>query len=524
MNKEGKHFIKIKGKRHTGGTDAVLLFDSKTDAAKQYDEVISSGVSAEDKKKLELNFKADGTRNLYEDATSSTASGLGGSAANVVPMLSVINIKDLPPDVKPLLRDPRQTSRTGGNSKRHIYAYRGVCRQARKGHDRWQSQISFMGVNHYLGTFDSEWDAAAIYAWAHLILYGEEATKQAQKEGEEAAAAYEQEKKDIAAGKIPPPPAKPEKKAKPKQPRKKKEADSTPKAKPGPKQKSSKPSAKPTAKASEETVDPPPKKKAKVKEATPSDKKGKTENKNAKEEKEAMSTTLSMGVSKTPVLGGREAYESTAVQELNEMSSARIYAAKDLLYAVGDLENTTSPAMEPLRPSFPVVANSQSSSPLGAAMLVGLPQNMGWSLEDFVEQSVTDESLAMTAVQVLAAEYDEDGVNEKFRAVLQGSVCILGRATDRMAANYRELVGASIILGSGLGDIDCHIGGIPGTCSERAACIRHVGDVFQLRCLNDQDIVTLNGRTLSPEKGWTALEHNDVCSIGARVFSFLHSN
>lgn len=69
----------------------------------------------------------------------------------------------MPADVKPLLRDPRQTSRTGGNSKRHVYAYRGVCRQARKGHDRWQSQISFMGVNHYLGTFDSEWDAAAIY-------------------------------------------------------------------------------------------------------------------------------------------------------------------------------------------------------------------------------------------------------------------------------------------------------------------------------------------------------------------------
>merc|ERR1711935_225656 len=119
-----------------------------------------------------------------------------------------------PPDVKPLLRDPRQTSRTGGNSKRHVYAYRGVCRQARKGHDRWQSQISFLGVNHYLGTFDSEWDAAAIYAWARLILYGEEATRQAQKEGEEAAAAYEQEKKDIAEGKMPAAPPKPDKKAK----------------------------------------------------------------------------------------------------------------------------------------------------------------------------------------------------------------------------------------------------------------------------------------------------------------------
>jgi hypothetical protein len=99
-----------------------------------------------------------------------------------------------------------------------------------------------MGVNHYLGTFDSEWDAAAIYgtsvsrvcihfidgigmnltrlvlvvlvAWAHLILYGEEATRLAQKEGEEAAAAYEQEKKDIADGKIPEPVQKLEKKKK----------------------------------------------------------------------------------------------------------------------------------------------------------------------------------------------------------------------------------------------------------------------------------------------------------------------
>ena len=39
-------------------------------------------------------------------------------------------------------------------------------------------------------------------AWAHLILYGEEATKKAQREGEDAVTAYEQEKKDIAEGKI----------------------------------------------------------------------------------------------------------------------------------------------------------------------------------------------------------------------------------------------------------------------------------------------------------------------------------
>lgn len=77
--------------------------------------------------------------------------------------------KDLPSGVVPLLRDPKQVSRIGNNSKRFVYKYRGVCRQARKGHDRWQSQISFGGTNHYLGTFDSEWDAAAIYGELNYI-------------------------------------------------------------------------------------------------------------------------------------------------------------------------------------------------------------------------------------------------------------------------------------------------------------------------------------------------------------------
>jgi hypothetical protein len=215
----------VDGKRATaaGESHNILLFDNMDEAAKKYDEILRQNPNDD---KPEFNFMDDGSRVVYDDITPASTTGLGGSAANVVPALSVINIKDLPPDVKPLLRDPRQTSRTGGKSKRHVYAYRGVCRQARKGHDRWQSQISFMGkfrysvgvvvatwnrnadqplsyshltgVNHYLGTFDSEWDAAAIYAWAHLILYGEEATRQAQKEGEEAAAAYEQEMKDMA--------------------------------------------------------------------------------------------------------------------------------------------------------------------------------------------------------------------------------------------------------------------------------------------------------------------------------------
>ena len=142
VNQAGKHFVKIDGERLQNEKGRELLFPAIEDAAKKHDEVLKS------KKlpgKVEYNFKPDGTRIIYEDAATSSNTVIGGGAASVVPLLSVINIKDLPPDVKPLLRDPRQTSRTGGNSKRHIYAYRGVCRQTRKGHDRWQSQISFMG-------------------------------------------------------------------------------------------------------------------------------------------------------------------------------------------------------------------------------------------------------------------------------------------------------------------------------------------------------------------------------------------
>ena len=161
VDQAGKYFIKIKSERVRGKDGKKqVIFESIEEAAKKYDELVKNKGNGDGRTKIEYNFKPNGTRIVYEDVPTSSATGLGGG---VVPALSVVNIKDLPPDVKPLLRDPRQTSRTGGNSKRHVYAYRGVCRQARKGHDRWQSQISFLGVNHYLGTFDSEWDAAAIY-------------------------------------------------------------------------------------------------------------------------------------------------------------------------------------------------------------------------------------------------------------------------------------------------------------------------------------------------------------------------
>jgi hypothetical protein len=165
----GKYFVKIKADRVCEEDGETLKFEKIDAAAKKYDDLVKSKDKNE---KAEFNFKSDGTRIVYEDVSTSSTASLGGGSASVIPALSVININDLPKGVKPLLRDPRQTSRTGGNSKRHVYAYRGVCRQARKGLDRWQSQISFLGVNHYLGTFDSEWDAAAIYGeYTNLFLF-----------------------------------------------------------------------------------------------------------------------------------------------------------------------------------------------------------------------------------------------------------------------------------------------------------------------------------------------------------------
>jgi hypothetical protein len=520
VNKKGKHFVKIEGKRFTDtkpeGDENVVFFDSCDDAARKYDEVVTK--KSKKSQKVELNFKPDGTRNVYEDTTTSTASGLGGSAANVVPALSVINIKDLPPDVKPLLRDPRQTSRTGGNSKRHVYAYRGVCRQARKGHDRWQSQISFMGVNHYLGTFDSEWDAAAIYAWAHLILYGEEATRQAQKEGEEAAAAYEQEKRDIADGKIPEPPPKPDKKKKvPKKKEPKEKADTA-----GKKDKASDKNGPGSGgKAA------PRKRKAKPKEnnsnAPDSKKRAKADPKPPRQVKEGLNVVLAKAVSKTPILGPRDLLVNLSDAELQALTAIRIQAVRKSSYCLDGDDNCPAPAIESVRCCLPIL-DSRGIRPVGAAMLMGIPASLSWSLQAFIHANGLESDESMTAIQMLAVEYDEGGVNEGFRSIMQGNVCIIGQANKRLLRHFRDLGGGSVPVGCSIGELDCHIGGVPGTCSSRAACIRYTGNEFQLACLNDNDIVTLNGKRITSDMKGLTLLNNDICSVGPRVFVFILPN
>jgi hypothetical protein len=91
VNSQGKHFVKVKGKKLTiPGTAETLFFDSFDEAAKCHDSAVKEDGSDPT---TELNFQEDGTRIVYEDIATSTTTGLGGSACNVVPALSVINIK-----------------------------------------------------------------------------------------------------------------------------------------------------------------------------------------------------------------------------------------------------------------------------------------------------------------------------------------------------------------------------------------------------------------------------------------------
>jgi len=500
--KTGAFFVKH-GDERLMQEDLLVTFDSEEAAAKKYDEGAKDGA--------ELNYKEDGTRSVYDDEGTSSAksgpassnSGSSSGPSSAVPALSVINIKvrgiswpshlkgishftqDLPPEVKPLLRDPRQTSRTGGNSKRHVYAYRGVCRQARKGHDRWQSQISFMGQNHYLGTFDSEWDAAAVYAWAHLILYGEEATKQAQKEGEEAAAAYEQEKKDIAAGKIPEP-TKPEKKKR--QPSVKKKKDG----------------ATPTKRKKADTNDGADKKKLFASSAS-------TRN------KEAVTPTLSKGVTKAPILGRRDILSEQTVEELQEMAVEAIKSNHSVVIGTN---------WDPSRACIP---RSIEANVSGCALLLGLSvTKIGWEMQGFLERYRTSNPhMALEkASELLNLEYGEGGVNEKFATVVQGcEVLTLGCPNALMAHCYKDMGLGDTPLGGTIGEIDCNVGGPPGSCLPLAARLRFNTSprFYLLSCLSSDTVVTHNGNRLNENFGEVQLKSGDLCSVGCRIFHFIEA-
>lgn len=371
-------------------------------------------------------------------------------------------------------------------------------------------------MNHYLGTYDSEWDAASVYgkkivlvstsyvyissiktfltslkAWAHKLLYGVEATLQAQKEGEEAAAAYEKEKKDIAAGIVPATPQKVEKK----------------KNKPGRKPKEIESGGESTKKRpSKESTGAPAKKKPK-----------------AILDKESLAPIFAKSASRAVALAPRNAFVDLNDTELASSMARRLIAAKGLQYAITDVP---VPVLVPsdFRPCIPV--ESQANKVKGGAMLLGIsPRNFGWTTETcLASHEFNSEDKAQEANEALELEYGKNGTNETFKTLVQGTLAILGCASFRTQRVYASLGMGSPPLGGAVGSIDCHIGGKPSSCSESAAAIRYIptsASGFQFSALCTDDLVTLNGKRVTPGMGGFPLFNEDVCTVGPRVFIFV---
>lgn len=214
-----------------------------------------------------------------------------------------------------------------------------------------------------------------------------------------------------------------------------------------------------------------------------------------------------------PILARREMLETTDEDEVRGIASLRMLAARGQGYSDGACSDL-------LRPSVPVLKPENGKMFLCRTMLHGLsPAAFGWDLRGFLEKNKLDSEHDMvTALQLLAVEYDDEGVNESFKCFLQGTTCVLGCAGRQMQKAHQEVRLGPVPLGGSIGRIDCHIGGVPGSSTEASACL-HFNRVsgWSLLPLAKEDVVTVNGAQVAVGSVAT-VRAGDVCSVGPRVF------
>jgi len=164
----------------------------------------------------------------------------------------------------------------------------------------------------------------------------------------------------------------------------------------------------------------------------------------------------------------------------------------------------------------------QSSLPTACAMLVGLGSDeCAWRPEDFVDSikfsvQIDDEFL-------LALIRSECSLNTRFKTLVQGVPCFIGKASQLLEQAAATLGLFGIDVGGTIGVVDCNIGGIGGSCGEIASCISYSfrRKEFMFFSCTEHDIVTLNGMRLKSSMGQQAVKNGDVCSVGSRVFMFI---
>jgi hypothetical protein len=230
------------------------------------------------------------------------------------------------------------------------------------------------------------------------------------------------------------------------------------------------------------------------------------------------------GVSfQVPILGPRDSFKAMGDEELEKMASTRITAFRKRDYVASDNPGQ-SPNDEGLHTCMPVKAGAKQV-PSGGAMLLGVSSiSFGWNVTDYIASQYFDSSeREETATSALTDEYDSDGYNERFRTVIQGTICVIGRSS-KVAERFHSTLVGDVEIGGSVGKLDCNIGGTMRSCSEAAALIRYfptTSSSFQFSTIAEDDLVTLNGQRITTSMGSFPLFNEDVCTVGARVFVFL---
>ena len=333
-------------------------------------------------------------------------------------------------------------------------------------------------------------------AWAHLILYGEEATRKAQEEGEQAVAAYEQEQKDIAEGKIPVP-----------APTKTKKKKSTPR----------------------------------TKNATST--KGRGRKKTTKNPI-VDATNANTAMSNTPITC-LEDIQAKYPKMSNEFKGINLISEKEDDALITDVSTRILASRQKetmtLSSSYciPVSQLTTTSFPSGCALLLGLSSDdFGWKIESFIQNAhhiVGNNHEKDSLNYALQSEFGEDGMNTRFQTIIKGFPCIIGKAAKYLeeAASTLGFYGAG--LGGTIGDVDCNIGGMDGTCSEMAAIISYDPNKnsFQLSACGSgklggmvdgeegDDLISVNGIRLDSSKQSMEIGNGSICSVGSRIFMFI---
>jgi hypothetical protein len=172
----------------------------------------------------------------------------------------------------------------------------------------------------------------------------------------------------------------------------------------------------------------------------------------------------------------------------------------------------------------------EASFPIGCAMLVGLcSDDCNWRPENFVDSIKS--SIAIDEEFLLALIRSECSLNTRFKTLMQGIPCFIGKASQALEQAAATLGLYGIDVGGTIGVVDCNIGGIGGscneiascTCNEIASCISYCQrrkEFLFFSCTED-DIVTLNGMRVKSSMGPLTVENGDVFSVGSRVFMFI---